>query len=101
MVAPNNEFDEQNPQSINIELPDAVADGIYANLFLVSHSASEFVLDCARILPGPPKGKVQARLVMTPAHAKSLAAILQENLVRYERAFGPIPFGGPAPRDEF
>ena len=101
MVTPNNEFDEQNPQSINIELPDAVADGIYANLFLVSHSASEFVLDCARILPGPPKGKVQARLVMTPAHAKSLAAILQENLVRYERTFGPIAFGGPAPRDEF
>jgi hypothetical protein len=101
VVAPNNEFDEQNPQAINIELPDAVADGIYTNLFLVSHSGSEFVLDCARILPGPPKGKVQAWLVMTPAHAKSLAAILQENLSRYERTFGPIPFGGQAPRDDF
>jgi hypothetical protein len=96
MVSPNGEFEEKNSQSINIELPDAVAEGTYANLFPVSHSGSEFVLDCARILPGPPKGKVQARIVMTPAHAKSLAALLQENISRYERNFGPIgPFGMP------
>ena len=104
MVAPNGEFEEQNSQSINIELPEAVAEGIYANLFLVSHSGSEFVIDCARILPGPPKGKVQARIVMTPSHAKSLAAILQENLSRYERNFGPIAhFGQPGtpPHEEF
>ena len=104
MVSPNGEFEEQNSQSINIELPEAVAEGTYANLFLVSHSGSEFVLDCARILPGPPKGKVQARIVMTPAPARSLAAILQENIARYERSFGPIaPFGAPGmpPREEF
>jgi hypothetical protein len=104
MVSPNNEFEEQNSQSINIELPEAVAEGTYANLFLVSHSGSEFVLDCARILPGPPKGKVQARIVMTPGHAKSLAAILQENISRYERNFGPIaPFGAPGvpPQEDF
>ena len=40
MVAPNGEFEEQNSQSINIELPEAVAEGIYANLFLGSHSVS-------------------------------------------------------------
>ncbi len=103
MVAPNGEFEEQNSQSINIELPEAIAEGIYSNLFLVSNSASEFVVDFARILPGPPKGKVQARIVMTPGHAKSLVAILQENISRYERNFGPIShFGGPgapAPED--
>ena len=105
MVSPNPEFEEQpNPQSINIELPEAVAEGIYSNLFLVSHSASEFVVDFARILPGPPKGKVQARIVMTPAHAKSLVAILQENISRFERNVGPIPpFGGPGmpPQEDF
>ncbi|HLU69611.1 MAG TPA: DUF3467 domain-containing protein [Fibrobacteria bacterium] len=102
MVSPNGasgangEFEAQNPQSINIELPDAVADGLYANLFLVMHNGSEFVLDCARLLPGPPKGKVLARVVMTPAHAKSLAASLQQNIAQYERNFGPIaPFGNP------
>ena len=82
----------------------AIAEGIYSNLFLVSHSASEFVVDFARILPGPPKGKVQARIVMTPTHVKSLVATLQENLSRYERNFGPVPpFGGPGmpPQEDF
>ena len=104
MVSPNGEFEEQNSQSINIELPEAIAEGVYSNFFMVSHSASEFVVDFARILPGPPKGKVQARIVVTPAHAKSLVAILQENISRFERNFGPIPpFGVPGmqPPEEF
>jgi len=101
MVAPNSEFDDKTPQqqSINIELTEAAAEGIYSNLVLVSHSPSEFVIDFARLLPGPPKGKVYSRIIMTPMHAKSLIATLQENLARYERAFGPImPPGGPGPR---
>jgi hypothetical protein len=99
MVAPN-EFDENPPQQqINIELSDAAAEGIYSNLVLVSHSPSEFVIDFARLLPGPPKGKVHSRIIMTPMHAKSLIATLQENLARYERAFGSItPPSGPGPR---
>ncbi|MBW8889193.1 MAG: DUF3467 domain-containing protein [Fibrobacteres bacterium] len=99
MVAPN-EFDENPPQQqINIELSEAAAEGIYSNLVLVSHSPSEFVIDFARLLPGPPKGKVHSRIIMTPMHAKSLIATLQENLARYERAFGPImPPAGPGPR---
>ena len=105
MVAPNSEFEDQNPQqSINIELSEAAAEGIYSNLVLVSHSSSEFVIDFARLLPGPPKGKVYSRIIMTPQHAKSLIATLQENLSRYERNFGPIaPFAGPGaqPPGEF
>jgi hypothetical protein len=104
MASPNPEFEDPNSQSINIELPEAVAEGIYSNLFLVSHSATEFVVDFARILPGPPKGKVQARIVMTPPHVKSLIATLQENLSRYERNFGPVPPfgpGGPPPAEDF
>lgn len=103
MPAPNNEFDDKQPQAINIELPEAAAEGIYSNLVLVSHSSSEFVVDFARLLPGPPKGKVYARIIMTPQHAKSLIATLQENLSRYERNFGPIaPLAGPGvPPGEF
>jgi hypothetical protein len=98
MVAPNSEFeDKNNPQQhINIELSEAAAEGIYSNLVLVSHSPSEFVIDFARLLPGPPKGKVHSRIIMTPMHAKSLIATLQENLSRYERNFGTIvPPAGP------
>jgi hypothetical protein len=105
MVTPNPNLEENPGNQINIELPEAAAEGIYSNLVLVSNSPSEFVLDFARILPGPPKGKVHARIVMTPSHAKSLAAILQENLSRYERNFGPItPFHGPGmqpPTEDF
>lgn len=104
MVAPNGEFGEPSPPSINIELPEAVAEGIYSNLVLVSHSATEFVLDFARLLPGPPKGKVHARIVMTPSHAKSLIATLQENLAGFERNFGnisPLSGLGPRPPGEF
>jgi hypothetical protein len=98
MPAPSNEFNDKQPPPINIELPEAAAEGIYSNLVLVSHSGSEFVLDFARLLPGPPKGKVYARVIMTPQHAKSLIATLHENLSRYERNFGPIPPMGPGPR---
>lgn len=94
MAAPNGENPQQ--QQINIELPEAAADGVYSNLVLVSHSPSEFIIDFARLLPGPPKGKVHSRIIMTPMHAKSLVATLQENLARYERAFGTIvPPQGP------
>lgn len=97
MVAPNSEFEDQNQHHINIELSEAAAEGIYSNLVLVSHSPSEFVIDFARLLPGPPKGKVYSRIIMTPMHAKSLIATLQENLSRYERNFGTIvPPAGPA-----
>ena len=101
MVTPNGEFenreDRNNPQQqINIELSEAAAEGIYSTLVLVSHSPSEFVIDFARLLPGPPKGKVYSRIIMTPMHAKSLIATLQENLSRYERTFGAIvPPAGP------
>lgn len=101
MATPNNEFEDQGnqPPSINIELTEAAAEGIYSNLVLVSHSSSEFVIDFARLLPGPPKGKVYARIIMTPMHAKALIATLQENVSRYEHNFGSItPLSGPGAR---
>lgn len=95
MVSPNPEMDEGSGPQINIELTEAAAEGIYSNLVLVSHSTSEFVIDFARLLPGPPKGKVHARIVMTPQNARNLVATLQENIARFERNFGPIAPYGP------
>ena len=57
-----------------------------------------------RLLPGPPKGKVHSRIIMTPSHAKALIATLQENLSRFERNFGVVPpLAGPGapPPGEF
>ncbi len=90
MVAPNEEFNEDGKKSINIELSEQAADGVYSNLVLVSHSPTEFIIDFARILPGPPKGKIHSRIIMTPQHTKSLISTLQDNMVKYERNFGQV-----------
>lgn len=77
-------------QQINIELSEEIAEGEYANLAMIAHSNSEFVIDFIRLMPGLPKAKVKARVVITPEHAKRLLAALQDNLDRYERSFGPV-----------
>ena len=60
----------QQTKTINIELREQEAEGIYANLALISHSASEFFVDFARLTPGVNKARVQARIVMTPQNLK-------------------------------
>lgn len=80
----------QQQPSINVELGEKEAEGIYSNLALITHSPSEFVLDFARILPGTPKAKVYARVVMTPQHVKLLLKALEENIKKFEERFGEI-----------
>ena len=77
-------------QGIDIELSEDIAQGNYANLAIISHSPSEFVLDFAAVLPGVQKAKVKSRIILTPEHAKALMLSLQENVARYERNVGPI-----------
>jgi hypothetical protein len=83
---------------INIELSEDVAEGQYVNLAMIAHSSSEFVVDFIRIMPGTPKAKVKSRIVITPEHAKRLVAALNDNIVKYEDAFGPIKQSGEATR---
>jgi len=80
---------EQEGQ-INIELDENIAEGIYSNLAIINHSASEFVLDFVCIMPGVPKAKVKSRIVLTPQHAKRLVKALAENVHRFEVAHGEI-----------
>ena len=85
---------EAKPQvpagQINMELGEKEAEGIYSNFVVISHSLSEFVLDFARVLPGSPKSKVFARMVMTPPNVRSLLAALENNIKKYEDQFGKI-----------
>ena len=80
----------QNPNQFQIELKPEVADGTYANLAIISHSSSEFVLDFVRVLPGVQKGQAKSRVILTPEHAKRLLLALQDNISKYENQFGPI-----------
>lgn len=78
------------PNEINIELPEGVADGTYANLSIISHSDGEFVLDFVRIVPNVPTAKVKSRIILSPPQTKRLLRALTENVQRYENSHGII-----------
>ena len=83
-----------NKNQLNIELTDEVAEGVYSNLAIITHSHSEFIIDFATMLPGLPKPEVGNRIVMTPEHAKRLYLALQDNINKYESQHGQIGLGG-------
>lgn len=85
----NNEEPLEN-QELSIELSEEIAEGIYSNLAIITHSNTEFVLDFIRIMPGIPKAKVKSRIVLTPEHAKRLLSALQDNVNRFESLNGAI-----------
>ena len=83
---------------INIELSENTAEGVYANLAMIAHSSSEFVIDFIRLMPGVTKAKVKSRIVITPEHAKRLLNALQDNINRYEKNFGDIKQNEESPK---
>jgi hypothetical protein len=93
-----NENDNNQQGQMQIELPQDVAQGEYANFAIITHSSSDFVIDFARVLPGVPKAQVKSRVILAPEHAKRLLGALQENIMRYEREFGPIQIPNQEPR---
>ena len=87
-------MEEKQNNQINIELTDEVAEGIYSNLAIITHSPSEFIIDFVKMMPGSPKAKVKSRIILTPQHAKRLYKALAENLNKYESTFGSIKDAG-------
>ncbi len=93
-------MEEQIENQLSIELSEEVAEGIYSNLAVITHSNSEFVLDFIRVMPGVPKAKVKSRIVLTPEHIKRLLTAIQDNIEKYESVNGRIriqtePIGFP------
>lgn len=82
---------QKDQNQINIELPEDVADGIYSNLAIITHSQAEFVVDFIRMMPGMPKARVKSRILLTPQHAKRLLRALEDNISKFESAHGSIP----------
>ena len=89
---------EQNKQGLQLELPQEVAQGEYANFAIITHSSSDFVVDFARVQPGVPTAQVRSRVILAPEHAKRLLMALQENIMRYEKEFGTIRIPSKEPR---
>ena len=98
---------ENKEHQLNIELSEEIAEGVYSNLAVITHSPSEFVADFIQMMPGMPKAKVRSRVIMTPENAKRLMKALADNIKNYEQSFGvivdgdvpsfpPMNFGGSA-----
>jgi hypothetical protein len=75
-------------QKINIEIDAQTTGGVYSNLAVISHSENEFVIDF--IMAHPPKGKVNARVIISPGHAKRLLKALQSNVEMFEQKYGAV-----------
>jgi hypothetical protein len=99
------EENQNQENQLNIELSEEIAEGIYSNLAIITHSPAEFVIDFIKMMPGVPKAKVKSRIVLTPQHAKRLMKALADNISKYEQMHGkikdtelnalPLSFGGP------
>ncbi len=81
---------KQNKNNLNIQLDEAIAEGTYANLAIINHSVSEFVVDFISMMPGIPKAKVKSRIILTPQHAKRFAKALADNIQKFESVHGKI-----------
>ncbi len=100
-------MEDQNLENqLNIELSEEIAEGIYSNLAVITHSNTEFVIDFIRVMPGVPKARVKSRIILTPEHAKRLLHALEDNIEKFEAINGriripeegggfPLSFGGP------
>ena len=77
----------RKPNRIDIELSDEISQGAYANLAMIAHSSSEFVIDFIQLMPGVPKAKVKSRIIITPEHAKKFSSALLDNISKYEKKY--------------
>lgn len=87
--------DGKNKNKLEINLSPEVAQGVYSNLALITHSSSEFILDFIRVMPGLPAADVKSRVILTPEHAKRLLLALEDNVRKYESQLGPIKLPSP------
>ena len=88
---------EMKQFGIDLELDDAVAQGHYSNLAIISHSTSEFIIDFATVLPGVSRRASRGASFFRPSMPSGGCGSLQENIVRYESNVGKIEIPSPPP----
>ena len=93
-------MNQPHQQQINVEIGEKEAEGVYANLAMIANSPTEIIIDFARVMPRTPKARVQARIIMTPMHAKLLHKALGEYIARFGKREAPpvctVGFGRPS-----
>jgi hypothetical protein len=91
------------PDQIQIQIDPEHASGVYSNLMMISHRKEEFILDFLFVQPQrTPQGQMlanlRARVITSPEHMKRILKAIEENLARYEAAYGPIQAATDIPR---
>jgi len=81
---------KQKQIKLQIKMRDEMASGRYANMTIVHHNDSEFIMDFLFVQPQTPRGEVTSRVVMSPLNLKRTIRLLQERLSHYEERFGEI-----------
>jgi hypothetical protein len=89
----------RGPIKLQIDVPPEVAAGRYANVTMVNHTETEFVLDFIFLQPQAPKAQVGNRVIVSPKNAKRLLFVLTQNLKKYEERFGEIEIAEPPRKD--
>ncbi len=77
-------------KELKLEYDKDIALGRYANLAVIAHTKDEFVIDFALAYPGQ-SPRVNARIIVSPQHAKALLRSLEDNIGKFESRFGTIP----------
>ncbi|MFA6410894.1 MAG: DUF3467 domain-containing protein [Candidatus Buchananbacteria bacterium] len=88
---------EKQPDQNQIQIRDTFAGGEYANAMSVSHTKEEFLLTFLNIIA--PSGRVVGKIITNPGHLKRIIRALDENLKKYEAAFGKVQ-EAEAPKSE-
>jgi uncharacterized protein DUF3467 len=89
--------DADNGAQAQINVPDALQGGVYANGAMVWHSPYEFTLDFVTTQPPDPESPnvvqcvVTARVKIPPTVIFDLIKAINENMTKYESVFGEIP----------
>ncbi|MBU0649422.1 DUF3467 domain-containing protein [Patescibacteria group bacterium] len=83
---------QYNPQpqqkQVQLKASEDVLKGRYSNMAQIAHAKEEFILDFMCMMP--PQAQLVSRIVLSPGHAKRMMRALQENIEKYEGAFGKI-----------
>lgn len=90
-------MEQKLPDQNKIEIRDSFAGAEYANVMQISHSKEEFLMTFLNIVA--PSGRVVAKIMTNPGHLKRIAKAIEENIKRYEAAFGKIE-EAENPKDE-
>jgi hypothetical protein len=82
-------------KQISVQMDASSAVGVYSNLMMISHRKEEFILDFLFVQPQrSPEGQsvahLRSRVITSPEHMKRILKAMEENVRRYEQAYGKI-----------